>query len=100
MKYIITRTSNYCEEDDPKVEGAVKETLPYHYNELDRTILGKRHYMPARDVMHECWTIELNSLEELHDLISKYGEIVVFGLDKEGRGFKLPTLEIYDSYRE
>jgi hypothetical protein len=100
MKYVITRTSNYSEEEDPKVEGAVKETLPYHYNELDRTIFGKRQYMPARDVMRECWTIELNSLEELHDLISKYGEIVVFGLDKEGRGFKLPTIEIYDNYRE
>lgn len=100
MKYIITRTSNYSAEDDPKVEGAVKETLPFHYNELDRIILGKRKYIPARDDMCECWTIELNSLEELHGLVSKYGEIVVFGPDKEGRGFKLPSIEIYDGYRE
>ena len=100
MKYIITRTSNYSEEDDPKVQGAAKETLPYHYNELDRTILGKREYMPARDEMRECWTLELNTLEALHCIISQYGEIVVFGPDKEGRGFNLPTIEIYDNYRE
>ena len=100
MKYIITRTSNYSAEDDPKVEGAVKETIPFHYMEHDKITLGKKERIPSRDEMRDCWTIELNTLEDLHDLIDKYCEVIVFNPDKRGWGFRLPTIEIYDTYRE
>ena len=44
------------------------------------------------------YTIEINSLEQLMDFIDRHGEVVVFPSEPDGR--PLPTIEIYDTWRE
>jgi hypothetical protein len=89
MKYIVTRTSNW--NDDPKMKGVQKEILPYSYPP------GMR----IREELKETYTIELDSLDELHQFIKDCGcPIVVSSPYKDGSGFQLPEIEIYDDYRE
>ena len=80
MKYVITRSNRYFDED-PKCPNAQKEIVP-----MD-------------GVLVEAYTININTMEELHQLIEKVGHpIVVFF--KSNWGFDIPELEIYDGYRE
>lgn len=98
MKFQIYRTSNYSDRDNPKVEKAKKEILKYHYNAY--TPHGGTPIY-ARDEMKECWTIEINTLEELIALAKSQKSPIILGLPyDEGEGFQLHSIEIYDGYRE
>jgi hypothetical protein len=80
MKYIVTRSNGYPN-DNPKCPGAQKEIIP------------------LKGELTEAYTVEISSLEELHQLISKVGHpIIVF--TKSNWGFDNPELEIYDTCRE
>ena len=93
MKYVVTRTSVFGGED-PKVNGVQKELLPYTPNPWYGERIGP-------DELVEAYTIELDSLEALHQFIKDCGHhIIVSNLHKDGLGFQLPTIEVYDDYRE
>lgn len=80
MKYVITRTSSGLLEY-PDCPNAQKELIS-HYGELV-----------------EAYTLEIDSLEDLHALSVIVGSpVIVF--PKPYYGFDLPALEIYDYYRE
>lgn len=80
MKYVVTRTSKFYNED-PKCSGVEKEM-----------VIRKKELV-------EAYTIKLDSLEDLHQLEKEVKHpIIVF--TKSDWGFELPELEIYDSYRE
>ena len=87
MKYVVRRTSCWCDEN-PKVNGAQKEMLPYVYGRENQ-----------KEELREAYTIDIDSLEALQKLIEDCGEpIVMFGSSEDG--FRLPEIEIYDDYRE
>ena len=93
MKYIVTRTSNW-DDDDPKVKGVQKEILPYRYPH------GYGN-MSDKEELQEIYTIELDSLEALHQFIKDCKHhIVLSNPSSDGSGFQLPHIEIYDDYRE
>ena len=43
------------------------------------------------------WSIEINTLEDLHKLINKYGTIII---EDQDSNTKVPTITIYDDYIE
>ena len=87
MKYIVKRTSEFWDHH-PQIEGAQNEMVPYIYGENNSEL-------------RETHTIEINSLEELHSFIHKWGEpVVIFNPNEDGTGFRFPEIEIYDDYRE
>lgn len=89
MKYIITRTSNWGDEN-PKANGVQKEILPYVYDSKNKI-----------EELKEAYTTNIDSLEELHRFIKDCGyPVIVSNSGKQGYGFQLPTIEIYDDYRE
>jgi len=118
MKYIITRTSVWNDEDI-KVEEAIKETLDLTSYDT-RTVNSieeakKLHWYQdwaSRGTNHReengyiicdyittetIYTIEINSLEELMNLQDKYGELII--TKSNYKEFEC-EIEIYDDYRE
>lgn len=88
MKYVVTRTSEWG--DNPKVKGVQKEILPYIYGYKDRI-----------EEFREAYTIEIDSLEALHQFIKDCGcDIIISNPSDDGFGFQLPEIEVYDDYRE
>ena len=86
MKYVVTRTSVWLEED-PGVPGTQKELVTFS--------------LKGKDELREAWTVEINTLEEMHKLMFEVGEPIILFNYIEGRyGYTLPMLEIYDDYRE
>lgn len=51
----------------------------------------------AKEIKRGEYTIEINTLEQLLDFVNKYGEVIIFPKDYRG---SLPTIEIYDGWRE
>lgn len=84
MKYIIHRTNDWWggnDAPDPKCPNAVMEELPKYNRKV------------------KVYTIEIDTLEELHKLQKDLGEpIIIF--DGDDYDFSLPVLEIYDGWRE
>lgn len=116
MIYIIKRTSTY-DETQP-CEEAIQRTFEYWHtrtcseDEFNEKFSqregawrskGKNHTITDQgyitrqenDVMK--WSIEINTLDELHSFISKYGQIII---DNSDWSAKAPCIEIYDDYRE
>ncbi len=89
MKYIVTRTSNWGE-DDPKLNGVQKEMLSFSY---------PSGIKDKSEELREVYTIEINSLEALHQLMKDCKHPVVLSNPSKD-GFQLPQIEIYDDYRE
>lgn len=80
MKYVVTRTSDWWDEN-PQCPNAQKEMVQKD---------GK---------LVEAYTIALNTLEELNNLSKEVNSpIIVFA--NSGWGFDIPELEIYDGHRE
>ena len=78
MKFIIERTSCYSGSEQP-CEGA---SIFSHDDKWDETK----------------WSIEINSLEDLMALAGKEGELIVAAPCEAT--YNLPSIEIYDTYRE
>ena len=80
MKYVVTRSSCWGDED-PQCPGSAVE-------------------MVSRDKKLEAaYTVEIGSLEELHQLSKKVGNSIIVK-PNAGWDFDIPELEIYDAYRE
>jgi len=43
------------------------------------------------------WSIEINTFEELNQLIEKYGDLIIM---KDYGGYNVPAIKIYDDYIE
>ena len=116
MKYIIKRTSGYgeekpceeafkhphekwytrtCTEDEFNARFSSREGL-WRDKGTNHSITEKG-YVTRQEPDTEEWTIEINSLKELNDFASKYGELVI---SPEAYSSKSPEIEIYDDYRE
>jgi len=75
MKFAIERTSSYGEEEkNPEVEGAINA--------------------------ESWWEIEIKTAEELVELCKKTDAEIIISLGRIARKHSLPTIEIYDDYRE
>ena len=112
MKFKVTRTSVLDEEIMP-CENAYKSIcyridtrtvddpnkLKYNNGENEWYKNGKHHRLEngfiKRDIKEKCWKVEVNTLDDLIKFISKNGEIVV-----ESEKYSIPSIEIYDGYRE
>ncbi len=117
MKFTITRTSLYGDECKP-----CKEAMPYEVTNVEiRTLktpeefdkkfgliegkwldTGINHRIIdgciARDIgTRKCWSVDINSLEDLIAFKRKYGDLVIETNLWDG---KTPHIEIYDDYRE
>lgn len=110
MKYVIFRSSDY---DIKPCENAIQEKLTKIVRSSFRTLKEARklngcgwffrddsfnHQETTDGCTHDCyeqfWTIEIDNI---HDFIDKYGEIIIFKSDCREIPYKI---EIYDSYRE
>ena len=79
MKFEIYRTSDWCRENKP-CEGA----------KLVRA--GSAEHKPV-------YEIEINTLEQLLELVDEINDIIVMDSDKSKTGYKY-EIELYDDYRE
>ena len=79
MKFNIERTSD-----------AFGDTKPIPY-----AVCESEGYNEFNGLYERIYTIEINTLEELMKLIEKEGQIVI---SPNSKG--LPTIEIYDDWRE
>lgn len=118
MKFIVSRTSIWNEEESP-CEEARRDSVPYveSYNfktpeEFDKSSvmrregswlsvgtnhrLNKKGHITRDNGIRDVWSIEINSIEELIEFVNKYGEIVV--QDDFCSDYK--EIEIYDDWRE
>lgn len=78
MEFLITRTSSSGFNPQKPCKGAKKKELG--------SLLSRR--------LVERWAIEINTLEELLQLIDKEGTSIIF------KSSKYREIEIYDGYRE
>lgn len=119
MKFIITRTSDWGDDNSPCEEAKRSQVVKIETRtlrtpeEFDKKFaaregawlsigtnhrIGRDGYICRDREMMDVWTIEVNSIEELVALSSKYGEIIV--ANHYWNNDEYPTLEIYDAYRE
>lgn len=82
MFVIITRTSSFCDEDIKPISEARK------VKEKD----------PDTGISHVYWEMEINTIEDIMNLVSKYGDIII----KKDTSSNVHDveIEIYDGYRE
>ena len=52
----------------------------------------------ATQVDEYTYTIEINSLEQLMSFVDRHGDVVIIPPNDDNK--KLPTIEIYDTWRE
>lgn len=112
MKYMITRTSMFegipCEEayldtyiriDERTVSDPKNLNFKLDKEEWYKT--GENHRVEnghiKRDFKNEAYFIDINSLEELNKLHEKYGDLVI---SNSWNNTSIPSIEIYDDYRE
>ena len=114
MKFLVTRTSDY-------VTKPIKEAKRVKTTHVDRRTVktleevrnapwgklffasGRNHReengMVMRDLdrVYSDWEMEIANLEQLMEMIKKYGEIVISSSNARGYEYEI---EIYDGYRE
>lgn len=114
MKFRVCRTSDYFDREKP-CEGAFEVVIPRihrtNLTSLDEFLTKAAQFWPddSRVYLNEetgrveidCgdekqWRIEIKSLDDLMEFINKNGQCVVYQDDDD----ELPTIEIYDDYRE
>ena len=86
--HIDVRTFPSFEEYDRKFRDNFKDIGCNHCINKDGKI--------QRTITREGWFIEINNLEELHEFIKKYGDIVI----QDNRFLTVPEIIIYDDYLE
>ena len=81
MKFLITRTSLFWDDDEkPCGEDGLK----------------KVKYLSDKGNEYEGWLLNIDNLEELINFQNNYGDIII----SDGVNKKLKEIEIYDSWRE
>lgn len=116
MKFKISRTS-YSRDIKPCYD-AYKMELPYYHirtctedefnerfsnseglwrnNGTDHHITNEGHII-RQEQTETCWVIEFKSLKKLLEFSDQFGKIII---EPNVTNRDLPTIEIYDSYRE
>jgi len=115
MQYIVERASDYnnkpCEEckqititytderisDDPAKIPYYKDNPNKWYEEKDFFNHRVENGHLKRDRLLQVWAVEINTLEQLHNFIDKYGRIVI---SKYYGNENLLSILIYDDYIE
>ncbi len=116
MLFTINRTSTY--NDDKPCDEAFKSmhefwhtrtvneedfNAKFSHNEGLWRSKGKNHtttsegWVTRQEDDVELWTIQIQSLPELMNLIKKHGRVIV---TEQGYNTKTPNIEIYDDWRE
>lgn len=110
--FLVTRTS-LDEEEKPCEEAVQREVgvgdffygplvaLPSNWFSEGRKheiISHKKASTFKRIIDRSAWTVELLTLGDLLAFSSKYGEVIICPSD--GEDIELPSLEIYDYYKE
>lgn len=116
MDFIITKTSDYFNEEPP-CEGALKKPFPVIHvrtcneEEFNRKFSereglwrskGTNHtvtnegYIQRQEPDKERWCVTINSLDELMAFYETHGQIII-GSDYQSH---TPSIEIYNDYRE
>ena len=110
MKFIISRTSIWRDEEKPCDEARLEshrsidcrttdnpadlEGSWFKYGENHRVENGRA----KRDLICNEWLIEVDTLEELIELVLKYGDVIIkMKCKNSDKDFEI---EIYDDYRE
>lgn len=108
-RFLITRTRNWS--DEKPCEEAVRQSYTHteewflfrankYPNEWQQT--GTNHRtegdMAVKEVADSDWFVEIDTLEALLAFRQKHGPIILD--EREDRLSPLPTIEIYDGYRE
>ena len=125
MKFVVTRTSCYCDEAPPcseakKIKAWYEDRRTISIEDMKQEIQngdrswerwlkegvdhedtedGSRRFLPDNEV----WVVELDSLKSLMKFSEKYGSLVFSISDYwvgKKHGKNLPEIEIYDDYRE
>ena len=78
MKFYIERTSDHHNGSQP----------------TPNAVCTCRKYYKQYDMYQDAYTIEINTLEELMKLVEKEGRIIILPTKR------MPTIEIYDDFRE
>lgn len=89
MRFLIKRTSTGIFSDIAPIIGAEPE-------ELTRVIQSTPYTKPFEERVTQWW-IDVPSLEALLELVTSEGRVIV---DWEDLKREVPTIEIYDDYRE
>ena len=118
MIYIIKRASDRLFEKESPCEEAIKKTFENWHERSCTEEYFDEHYSPklglwrSKGINHTTtldgniirqiedvilWSIEINTLEDLHKLIDKYGTLIIDNGDSIN---KTPTITIYDDYME
>lgn len=101
MKFEVSRSSvlSFIEKEKP-CENAQIYSYPHTCASTTydpRT--GKRIIQEKREVPKYCWSVEINTLEELKDLCKEVNVSLIFSNDTDIPGLD-GSIEIYDDYRE
>lgn len=118
MRFIVSRTSDWCG-TDPPCDSAYAVTVPeYDVRSCDEIEFNRRNLgggvrwrdagtdhtvLPNGWIRRQTgdavkWAVDLADLRDLMSFISKYGRVVVSGIDNPHTMH--PSIEIYDTYRE
>lgn len=90
MKFKITRSSFHGGDEKPCDESFLLKEEEYESRDKDGNVW--------REFTIKTWAIEIDTLDELMNLIDKYDDIIVRKINDAGE--EEPTIEIYDDYRE
>jgi hypothetical protein len=119
MIYKVDRTSCFSsclEKEKPCSEAKIREFEFWHTRTCNEQEFDKNHsnreglwrskgknhtitkegYITRQQENRECWSIEINTLEELQKFIDKYGRIIIY----YDQSIKANVIKIYDDYRE
>lgn len=88
-----TRT---CTEDEFNERYSNREGV-WRSKGKNHTTLNDGRWVTRQEEDVELWSINIDTLEQLIELVNKYGDVI---LKQEGYSTKTPEIEIYDDYRE
>jgi hypothetical protein len=96
MIYIVKRASEY------KGESPCEEAIKRPFSYLVKNLLHDGSYVYREDFIM-LWSIEINSLEDLHKFIDKYGSLVINNkykayIDNKYTDIIALSILIYDDY--
>jgi hypothetical protein len=116
MNFIISRTSQYFNENPPCEESFKKPLPSFHIRTCTEEEFNKRYsdreglwrsegtnhtvteegYIKRQEADKEEWCVNIKSIEELMSFHEKHGTLII----KRGYSSLVPEIEIYDDYRE
>lgn len=114
MRFVVTRTSCFCDETSPcvgafHIDGVSVDERTVDHPDKNKHI-GSEHWYGTgvnhrvenghikRDFPTKAWAVDIVSIEEMMEFIKENGQVIIRGESNSFAGF--PNIEIYDDYRE